>query len=110
MIAKPFAYLSAALFIVIIIMGWFLNSYSNEIRELTLNYAYSTANEATCKKALAEQNAEIEKLRHKKPETKIITNIEYREKLKIVYKDRNVTKEECNEIVSTIDAIRKHYD
>lgn len=110
MIVKPFAYLSAALFIVILVMGWFLNSYSAEIKTLTLNYAYSQANEATCRASLAEQNAEIEKLRHRKPETKIITNIEYRDKLKIIHKDRNVTKEECNEIVNVIDAIRKHYD
>jgi hypothetical protein len=110
MIVKPFAYLSAALLIVIVVMGWFINSYQEELKDLTIDYATSNANAATCRASLAEQNAELEKLKHREVEPEIVTRIEYKEKLKIVYRDRNVSKEECNEISSVIDAIRKHYD
>lgn len=110
MVIRPFAYLSAALLIVVVVMGWLLNSYQEELKELTIDYATSNANTATCRAALAEQNAELEKLRHNKVDPKIVTRIEYKEKLKIVYKDRNITKEECNEMGSVIDAIRKRYD
>lgn len=110
MVVRPFAYLSAAFFIVIIVMGIFINSYQEDIKELTIDYATSSANAATCQAILAKQNIEIEKLRHKKVEPEIVTKTEYKEKLKIVYKDRNITKEECNEMGNVIDAIRKHYD
>lgn len=39
-------------------------------------------------------------------ERKVITVKDIQTKLKIVYKDHNVTKEECNEVFSVIDAIR----
>jgi hypothetical protein len=110
MVVKPFAYLSAALFIVIVVMGWFLNTYQKEIKDLTIDYATSEANRATCRASLAEQNAEIERIRLKKVDPKVVNRIEYKEGLKIVYKDRNITKEECNEMGSTIAAIRKRYN
>jgi len=109
MITKPFAYLSAALFIIILVLGWFTYSYRDELRDLTVEYATTSANAATCKAMLAEQNLAIEKLRKEKVKPEVITTIKYVDKLKIKYVDRNITRKECNEVISTIDAIRSRY-
>lgn len=109
MITKPFAYLSAALFVVIIVLTVFTYSYRSELQELTLKYAVSISNATTCKASLQEQNRLIEALRLKKEEPKFITKIEYKDRLSIKYIDRNITKEECNEVINTIDAVRSRY-
>lgn len=67
-------------------------------------------NTISCKSSLDEQNSALEKMKREyetrmknfKPQTVV----EIKEKLKIVYKDRNITKEVCSETANVIDAIR----
>jgi hypothetical protein len=107
MIARPFAYLSAALFAAIIVMSWFLYSYREEIRSLALDYASASANRETCRAMLAEQNAELERMRHEKPAPRTITRAEYRDNVVVRYVDRNISQEECHETSAHIDAARR---
>jgi hypothetical protein len=107
MIARPFAYLSAALFAAIIVMVRLLYSYRGELRSVALEYATASANSATCRAILAEQNAELERMWHEKPAPRTITRTEYRDRVVIQYVDRNITQEECHETAAHIDAARR---
>ena len=115
---KALAMLSAAL--ALLLMGsTILNyKYKTEIAlleggkaKLQAKLDTSNVNKKTCENAIEDQNAKIEENRlayeKKLANVKPVTTVKIVEKLKIKYVDRNISKEQCNETASVIDAIRR---
>jgi hypothetical protein len=73
--------------------------------------ATASANVVRLRAALVDQSDLIEAQRINYEERiasiRPITRVEVRERLKIVYVDRNISEEECRETASTIDAVRR---
>lgn len=112
MLGKLFMYLSAVLGTLLVVSGIAIWFYRAEIKELTRDYLASTVNVETCLLSLEQQNVKYRALQidyeTRKAEVKIITKIEVVERLKVVYREHNLTKEQCDETASVIDSIRTH--
>jgi len=95
------------LLIVAVTVAYF---YRAELLEKTKDYFVATVNTETCLQALDTQNAKYKALqidyKARKAKVRIITRVEIEERLKVIYRDRNITMKECNETARTIDAIR----
>jgi multidrug resistance efflux pump len=103
-IGQMFGYLSGALIIVSMLMGVVIYRYKAELAESLSDVNECNMNKKTIQSAFDDQNEQIERQRIDYEQR--LKSIKPVTKLKVIYRDRNITKEQCNETASVIDSIR----
>jgi len=78
---------------------------------MTKKNTVTASNLVTCKATILEQNNVLDAMNieyeHRLANFKPKTIVKLKEKLKVVYRDRNISKKECDEVFSSLDAIEK---
>lgn len=109
-IGQAFGYLSGALVIVIMMLSATAYKYRAELAEAVTTNVECQMNNSSLLDAIATQNDMIKAVEIDRDARiaaiKPITKTVVKERLKVVYVDHNVSQGECNEVLSTIDAIR----
>jgi len=110
-LGQIFGYLSGALLLVVLMLGVTAYSYRAKLAEAVTENTVCEMNKKQYEEALNFQNGAIEDQRidyeTRLANVKPITRVVVKEKLKVVYREHNVSKGECDEVFSTLDAIRR---
>ena len=117
-ISKGLGILSAVLFLMLMGSGVVIYKYradvaegKTKVEELKRKLQTTKVNKKTCENALKRQNRKIaeNKIDYEKRLASVreVTAADVEARLRVKYKDRNVSKEMCNETASVIDAIRR---